>query len=43
MILSLCTKGKVDILLSHYGCLGATSVEADDWKKEVESIVKDCL
>ena len=35
------TKGKLDILQSHYERLGSTSVEAafdDDWKEEVESI-----
>ena len=39
-------KGKLDILLSHYERLGSTSVEAafdDDWKEEVESIVRSCV
>ena len=40
------TKGKLDILQSHYERLGSTSVEAafdDDWKEEVESIVRNCV
>ena len=39
------TKGRLDVLQSHYECLGSTSVEAafDDWKEEVESIVRSCV
>ena len=40
------TKGKLGILQSHYERLGSTSVEAafdDDWKEEVESIVRSCV
>ena len=40
------TKGKLGIPQSHYERLGSTSVEAafdDDWKEEVESIVRNCV
>ena len=35
----------MNILKSHYGRLGSSSVEAafdDDWKEEVENMVRDC-
>ena len=37
------TKGKLNILQSHYERLGSSSVEADDWREEVENIVRDCI
>ena len=40
------TKGKLSILQSHYEHLGSSSVEAafdDDWREEVENIVRDCI
>ena len=40
------TKGKLNILQSHYERLGSSSVEAafdDDWREDVENIVRDCI
>ena len=41
------TKGKLNIILqSHYERFGSSSVEAafdDDWREEVENIVRDCI
>ena len=40
------TKGKLNILQSHYEHLGSTSVEDafdNGWKEEVENMVRDCV
>ena len=40
------TKGKLNILQSHYERLSSSSVEAafdDNWREEVENIVRDCI